>query len=83
MAKKKLESDKSEVELDYYEIRNLKQATFPIPFYNENGQQEYLTLLLQGRKGQTPPVVASTAITAGMREMEKNGFIRLVKVLKK
>ncbi len=81
MAKKKSDYEKPAATLEQYEVRNLKESTFPVQFYNDNGQVEYMDLLIQGRMGAKPPVIASTAITDQMRALEKKGFIRLVKVV--
>ena len=63
-----------------YQILNLTQNVFPVPYFNDEGKLDHLQLRLQGRGGQKPPVIPSTAITDGMRNLEKRRFIRLVKV---
>lgn len=66
--------------MEKYEIRNLKQTVFPVAFFNDEGKKETLYIRIQGRRGQTPPIVGSTGITDEMRDLERRGFIKLVRV---
>jgi hypothetical protein len=63
-----------------YAVENLTQTMMTIPIFNENGQADHLHLRLQGRNGQKPPVIPSTAVTDKMRTLEKKRLIRLVQV---
>jgi hypothetical protein len=66
--------------LEEYEIRNLTESTFPVQVFDDNGQIMNISIRVQGRFGQKPPVIASTAITDQLRELQKKKLIKLVKV---
>lgn len=81
MAKKKMETAPvGEAVLDQYKIVNLEESVYPVHVYNDEGKEETLTLRLQGRGGQKPPVIKSTQITEHLRSLEKRGWLKLVKV---
>lgn len=64
-----------------YQIINMAQKMFPVPYYNESGEIAFLNLRLQKRRrGQVPPVIAASAITPAMRKLEKKGYIVLKKL---
>lgn len=63
-----------------YSVKNLTQSVFPVEVYDENGQVKNLQIRIQGRGGQTPPVILSTAVTEQMRSFVKKGFLRLIEV---
>lgn len=65
---------------DQYQVFNMQEKILPIPYFTGEGKVSYLHLRLQGRNGQVPPVISSYAITPEMKKLEKQGFIRLVKV---
>lgn len=79
MGQKKSEAQKTLGPVKY-QIRNLKNVVFPVPYFNDEGKLASLNLLIQGRGGATPPVILSTAVTDQMRDLERKGFIKLEQV---
>lgn len=66
---------------NHFKIINLTQKMFPVPIYDSKGEIKFLNLRLQKRRrGQTPPVVSSQAITPALRQLEKKRMIKLEKV---
>lgn len=84
MGKKKVMLEEEQVqegqETVQYEVRNLTQNILAVQYFNEEGKPAYLHLRIQGRGGQTPPVIPATAVTDQMKELEKNRLIKLVKI---
>ena len=61
-----------------FQIINMTQKMFPVPYFKENGKTAYLNLRLQKRRrGQRPPVLAAAAITPAIRRLEQKGYIAL------
>lgn len=83
MAKKKTKSQSSSSgnTESKFEIINLRQKMFPVPYYAENGELRFLNLRLQKRRhGQKPPVLSIQAITPAMKKLEQRGHIKIQKI---
>lgn len=83
MAKKKTKSQSSHSEIaeSKFQIINLRQKMFPVPYYMGNGEIRFLNLRLQKRRhGQKPPVLNAHAITPAMKKLEQRGHIKIQKL---
>lgn len=77
----KVESEtKDESQTNKYKIINLIESIQAIPYFNAKGQKSFLNLRMQGKGGQTPPVLEEWQITEKMRKLEKKNFIKLEKI---
>lgn len=65
---------------EMFQVRNLTEMTFPLQIFDDSGQITNLSIRIQGRMGQKPPVIRKTQITDQARELEKKRIIKLVKV---
>ena len=63
-----------------YRIINLTESVKAVPYYNSKGQKSFLNLRIQGRGGQTPPILEEFQITEKMRKLEKMNLIKIEKV---
>lgn len=63
-----------------FKVVNLIEAHQPVPYKDKDGKTRYLNLRIQGRGGQTPPVLSETALHTGMDKLVKKGYIKLVEV---
>lgn len=76
MARKK-ESNEPKLPVPFYKVVNLTESAVQVPYYNPNGELEYLHLRLQGKGGQKPPVIPAAAITERALDLVKKKIIRL------
>lgn len=60
-----------------YRVFNLMESVIALPYYDENGQVNHLSLRVQGRGGQRPPILGAAAITDRIRELVRKKIIRL------
>ena len=84
MAKKLMKvssnEDSAVVEAVKYKVINCVESIQSVPYFTDEGKTAYLNLRIQGKGGQVPPVIASEAVTDGMRALVKKKMIRLEKV---
>lgn len=76
---RKLSQEEAKKE-EFVKVINRIEAVQSVPYYNDNGELVYLNLRIQGKGGQTPPVIKSTAIPDALRNIEKKGLIKLERV---
>lgn len=60
-----------------YRLINCTQSILAVPYFNDQGKQAYLNVRIQKRRASVPPVISQTAVTPGMRAMQKRKLIRL------
>lgn len=62
------------------QIKNLQEKSFLLPVLQDDGTTKNLSVRVQGRGGQKPPVIKKKFVSERMRDLARRKLIKIIDV---